>query len=298
MLRLGLLALALGAFIFVIQTNSGFERSAHNTAEASSAFTIIKIPGAALAQQLGAPQNTLAEFLEAVTATVDGRVCATVNLRGPANRDSEGNKVIVVGAENQPKACREPVGEIRFYEGHGHPLIVRLPIAPGTVQFLGGAPEPPADPGPPGGQQRGFLRVETHVVGQGLVRGSGSLFGPSGAGPSLLIVPVQAVQPLSVSRAIPYIYAIEDNGQVAIALPGGDYLVTYNNVEYRVLNATASVQVMANQQIEFPAVRLSVTNGQDVELGVQAVRQTLVPAGPPITAPRAGDAGLLTPSRP
>jgi hypothetical protein len=249
-------------------------------------YALIKIPAARI-QEL-ARVGALDERTHMLTASVDQRICATIDLLGPSNIDSEGNKVFVIGTEDQPRACREGEGVVTFIHS-GHPLFVKLPLRRGETQLLENlAPEAPRP-----GQSRGFLRVTVSVPGEGLIRGSGSLMGDGpGAGASLVIVPDYEPQPLSITRVLPYLFAIEASGETPLVLPEGRYLVTYNNTEFRVVGADQTIQIGAGQSLTFPAVAFTLERGEDLRFDLTVTRESLAPTPPRITAPVAGDAGL------
>ena len=265
-----------------------------NSVEAAdpSKHTIAKIPAARLAS--GIRSTTIVDRNRGLTASVDQRICATIDLLGPSDTDSEGNKVLVVGTVEQPDACRRPAGTIDFTRSDGSPLFAKVPLRPRETQFLTNlAPEAIIDPEPRPSQNRGFLRATVTVSGEGLVKGSGRLLGQGGgASPSLLIVPSYTRQPLSVRDAIPFLYPLEEDGEVALVLPQGDYLVTYNNTDHKVAGATDSIRVQSSQLLTFPAHRISLERGENLRLDLTAVYDPILPKGPAITPPTAGDAGL------
>ncbi len=258
--------------------------------QAASQFTTIKVAAEALRSPVNAGA-TLADAIGTLTAIVDGEVCQRVDLRGPSNTDSEGNKVIVVGAAGQPSACLAPTGTITIRDQRGRKLVSgSFAIQPGATYVLSNlAPEAPIDPDP---GQRGMLRVTLTDADGRPLSGNGSIMPPN---PSLLIIPVDTVQPVAVGLVVSFLHGFDEQARVLVTLPVGPYLVTYSNTDFRLADAPESITVQTgSRSIRFPAVRVSVASGLTSSLPLSAVADPLIPAGASITAPRAGD-GVLPP---
>ena len=219
-----------------------------------------------------------------LTAGVKGSICTTVNLRGASNTDSEGNKVFVIGTPDQPASCREPKGDILLYDERGRRLATTLPISPGATHLLQNlAPMPPHSP------EYGFLRV-TVTVGDKRIVGVPD---PAGA-PFLLVLPLTLaeVQPVSVGSLVPYLRRFESDGEVAVVVEEGDYLIGWSNVEFRLEEASVILRIQGGQPLPAPVLPIHIAAGESIRLDLTAVYDPIAPIGPPITPPIVGDAGL------
>jgi hypothetical protein len=246
----------------------------------ASGLTVVKVPGDSVRSVVGADGKTYGAALQTLTAVVDSRICAAIPLTGPANTDSDGNKVLVIGTDDQPLACRQQSGSIAFYVSYGIPLLNGLQISPGQTLQLHLIIAPPIDPGPIEPQTRFFVHITVQADGQ-MVKGTGV----PGQGPSLLIVPKRLDQPLSIADTLPYTFPIEPNGRLDLALPSEPQLATYNNTQFVVAGATSTIAVQSSQLLSFPAVELS---RGDVTL--VAVSGQVGEPPPSITAPAGGGA--------
>ncbi len=262
-----------------------------NAAAEPSKYTTIKAPARTLQSLLpegaqGGP--TYADFIGSVTAVVSGRVCATIDLRGPANTDSEGNKVIVIGLDGQPVACRASAGTIDFFDARGHPFIATLAISPGQTLILRLSPQPPTA----GTIQRGVLRATLTMPDGRRVIGSGELLTGDRVADALLIVPKDTPQPIPIGLTVPLLYPFEANGEIALALAEGDYFVTYTNTDFRLANAPELLRVRVGDPLSFPAVSAIIERGKTLRLDLMGVADPIAPRPPFISPPQAGDAGL------
>jgi len=105
-------------------------------------LTYVVVARQALATPVGS--STLAQEVGSLTAMADGNVCARVLLTGPSNSNSAGDKVIVLGTNEQPAACSTPGAEIALVDGRGRCLAVTFSLAPGATFVLDNlAPQPP-----------------------------------------------------------------------------------------------------------------------------------------------------------
>jgi hypothetical protein len=288
------LVLAIALSVSAVTISGGSISTAHGSD--ISQFTIIKLRASAV-RAVGPNGQTYGDFERNLTAVVDSRICAQISLSADSNTDSEGNKVLIVGSEDQPWACRQPTGSISFFVQSGYPLQGSLPITPGQTLMLNLSVEPPVDPGPVPPHQRFFVHLTLEADGK-TVSGTGIVGQP----PFLLIVPERLNQPLSVADTLPYLYPIEANGRLDLALPDEPHLATFNNTQLHLVRATESIAVQSSQLLEFPAlrlssletkadlvVRLSAVSGQ-IGVPPQAVRAPQRAEG--LAPPQVGDAGL------
>jgi hypothetical protein len=224
--------------------------------------------------------ETPGDSIESLTAVVNRRVCATVDLRGPADTDSDGNKVMVIGTADQPRECQKSGGTVIFVQKRGFRQFTEVPLQLGTSRLITNLA-----PQPPGTRQFGFLTATLTVDG---VRQAGS--GEAvGEGPFVLVLPASVAtgQP-EVSFVIPYVYPLETNGELRLALEGGDYLVGTSLASSRLEGATEVILLQSTQPLDVPVTRISIDAGDQKRIDLRAVRTPLSP----ISAPRVGDAGL------
>lgn len=88
--------------------------------------------------------RTRADEMISIDAYVGAEKCSGVNVTATGGRDPSGNRLIQVGASNQPSACRQEGATITFVDGHGRTLAGTLPFRPGTTPLLPTlAPRPP-----------------------------------------------------------------------------------------------------------------------------------------------------------
>lgn len=242
-------------------------------------FTTVVVPRQTLDSRFSVG-GTIAETLGSITATVDSRLCATASLVGPSNTNSAGDKILVLGTDDQPAVCRTPGGRIVLYDGRGLEFFLKLTVQPGeTIRLANLAPMPPSDPDP---SPSGF----------GFVTGGFDAPGaPPDFAPFIMFLPHELEQPVSVAEAIRYATPIE-GGRYSRVLPVGRYMVLLSAVDVGLFGSIGRLQIEGNAVHEVDAVPLVIVGGATASLNLQAIHppgqvpapQFAAPFGPIVTS--------------